>query len=95
MLLHCRKHNHGYTCRHLVLLLLLLLLRYGYTRPAGTSKFYVLKPHCFRREYELPPRPRSAMSNATMCSETSQDIEVQNILGIKNQNIVFSFKKYF
>merc|ERR1712083_980293 len=25
-----------------------------------------------------PPRPRSAMSNATICSETSQDIEVQN-----------------
>ena len=30
-----------------------------------------------------PPRPRSAMSTATLCSETSVDFEVQNILGSK------------
>ena len=30
-----------------------------------------------------PTRPRSAMSNATICSETSVDFEVQNILGNK------------
>jgi hypothetical protein len=38
-----------------------------------------------RREFDhphlQPPRPRSAMSTTTICSETSQDIEVQNILG--------------
>ena len=30
-----------------------------------------------------PPRPRSAMSTTTICSETSVDFEVQNILGSK------------
>ena len=39
-----------------------------------------------RREGELPPRPRSAMSTTTICSETSIDLEVQNILGSKYSN---------
>ena len=39
-----------------------------------------------RREGEAPPqpaRPRSAQSTTTLCSETSVDFEVQNILGHK------------
>ena len=34
----------------------------------------------------MPPRPRSAMSTTTICSETSIDLEVQNILGSKYGN---------
>ena len=39
-----------------------------------------------RREGEPLPRPRSAMSTTTICSETSIDLEVQNILGSKYGN---------
>ena len=38
-----------------------------------------------RREGEQPARPRSALSTTTVCSETSIDLEVQNILGSQRE----------